>query len=567
MGNYSIYTFLEFLGGLGIFIFGMKLMSEGVQKVAGHALRSMLAKVTNNRFLGVLSGFVITSIIQSSSATTVLIVSFVNAGLISLVQSIGVIMGANIGTTVTSWLLSTVGFSINQSMVVLPIIGLSVPLLFSGVRRLKSYGEFIVGFGLLFIGLEFMKLYVPNLHENPEVLQFVSDFASKGLPSTLLFILIGTLMTIILQSSTATIGVTIVMVSKGWIPFDLAAAMILGENIGTTVTANLAALVGNRNAKRAALAHFLFNVFGIIWCLCVFDFLLQLVDYILFSFSDNHITVFSEVPEERGAVMPIALSLFHSIFNVVNTLLLVGFVPQIVRLCRRMIPGKGKYENTEIIIGKNIIDTPEIAIIEANNNMLKMSGRSKDIFLCIKELLTGEPESPQKVSNRINYLKEKSDDLAFETSRFLKGLTQTNVSEETTDMVVRMHGMLRDFDKMLLIYEETHRMIKRKYSQKISFQRKLHKGLARLFDLTEEMFGMVDESLKKMDNKENYEKMELLRRDIIDQRDKMRVKQLERIEKKKDVIESGILYRDVYSSLERITDHLLNIHDAISPRR
>lgn len=273
--DYGIFDFLKLIGSLGVFLYGMKLMSEALQKVAGDKMRHILAAMTSNRVKGVITGLLITTIIQSSSATTVMVVSFVNAGLLNLVESIGVIMGSNVGTTVTAWLISILGFKISMAEVSLPLIGLCLPLLFSNKRSRKSWGELIIGFGLLFIGLEFLKNSMPNLNENPEIFTFLQNYTDMGYGSYILFMLIGTALTILIQSSSATMALTLVMCANGWISYDIAASMVLGENIGTTITANLAAMVANTTAKRAAFAHFLFNVFGVTWVLAIFPVFLK----------------------------------------------------------------------------------------------------------------------------------------------------------------------------------------------------------------------------------------------------------------------------------------------------
>ena len=297
--NYGIFELLKLIGSLGVFLYGMKLMSEALQKVAGERMRRILSAMTSNRVKGVITGILITAIIQSSSATTVMVVSFVNAGLLNLVESIGVIMGANVGTTVTAWLISILGFKISMAEISLPLIGLSLPLLFSGKRSRKSWGELIIGFGLLFIGLEFLKNSMPNLNENPEMFTFLQRYTDLGYGSYILFMLIGTVLTILIQSSSATMALTLVMCANGWIDFGIAASMVLGENIGTTV-----AMVANTAAKRAAFAHFLFNVFGVAWVLSIFPVFLHWIE---------RLSVFLGIGDPATSVeaMPMALSLFH----------------------------------------------------------------------------------------------------------------------------------------------------------------------------------------------------------------------------------------------------------------
>ena len=276
--EYSFYDFLKLIGSLGLFLYGMKIMSEGLQKVAGDRLRSILTAMTTNRVTGVLTGVLITALIQSSSATTVMVVSFVNAGLLTLAESISVIMGANIGTTVTAWIISIFGFKVDMAAFALPLLAIALPLIFSGKSNRKSIGEFIFGFSFLFMGLSYLKANAPDLNANPEMLAFVQNYTDMGFFSIILFLLIGTILTMIVQASAATMAITLIMCANGWISLELGAALVLGENIGTTITANLAALTANTQAKRAALAHFVFNVFGVIWVLIVFHPFMELVN-------------------------------------------------------------------------------------------------------------------------------------------------------------------------------------------------------------------------------------------------------------------------------------------------
>ena len=334
----TFFDFLIIIGALGFFIYGMKVMSDGIQKVAGSKMRNILSSMTSNRFLGVTTGFLITALLQSSSATTVMTVSFVNAGLLSLVESIGVIMGANIGTTITAWLISILGFKIKISAIALPIIAVGFPLMFSKKSNIKAWAEVLIGFALLFMGLDELKHAVPDLKQNPGFLSFLADYADKGFISTIIFIGVGTILTLVVQSSSAAMALTLVMCFEGYIPFQLAAAMVLGENIGTTITANLAALVANVHAKRAARAHFIFNVFGVIWMVIAFPFVIELID--------KYMTIYMGMsplnPEDKSATVPLGLSIFHTTFNIVNVLLLVGFVPFMAKTATRLVKSKGE---------------------------------------------------------------------------------------------------------------------------------------------------------------------------------------------------------------------------------
>jgi len=329
--NYNFFDFLTLLGSLGLFLYGMKVMSDALSELAGDNMRTILASATSNRLFAVLTGFFITAVIQSSSATTLMIVSFSNAALLSLTESIGVIMGANIGTTVTAWLISLLGFKVNMAAIAIPLVGLGFLLSLSKKKSLKHWGFFVIGFAVLFIGLQYLKDSVPDLKSNPEALAFLAEYTSKGFLSILLFLFIGTLLTIIIQSSSATMAITIIMCYEGWIPFDMAAAMILGENIGTTITANLAAFVANYKAKRTARAHFIFNIIGVVWVLLLFTPFLQVIAFFVEKIE-------GESPFLQATAIPIALALFHTIFNIINTALLISFIPWISRVVKIMVP-------------------------------------------------------------------------------------------------------------------------------------------------------------------------------------------------------------------------------------
>src|SRR5690554_83237 len=359
--GFSFLDFLTLVGALGFFIYGMKVMSDGVQKAAGSRLRSILGSMTRNRYLGVFTGFLITCLIQSSSATTVMIVSFANAGLLTLMESIAVIMGANIGTTVSAWLISVFGFKFNISAIALPIIAIGFPMMFSKKAIFRSTAEVFIGFALLFLGLDALKNSIPDLNQNPEVLNFLSEYAGRGIVTTLLFVLVGTLVTIIVQSSSAAMALTLTLLFNDIISYEIAAAMVLGENIGTTITANLAAMVANVHAKRAARAHFIFNLMGVLWMLAFFSYFLDLVDYLWQPLEKIFTTI---IPEVRESQSELKLSLFHTVFNVINTALMVGFIPYIAKIVTLMVPSRGVEDEAYTLeyIGMGTVVSTEASI-------------------------------------------------------------------------------------------------------------------------------------------------------------------------------------------------------------
>ncbi len=361
--NYGFTDFLQLFGSLGLFLFGMKVMSDALMDLAGDRMRRILATMTSNRVLGIFTGFSITSVIQSSSATTLMVVSFANAALLTLTESISVIMGANIGTTITAWLITILGFKVSMSSIALPLVGVGFSLNFAKKEQVKKWGTFIIGFSVLFIGLQFLKDAVPDIKDNPQILEFLTRYTDHGYWSVLLFLFIGTLLTVIIQSSSATMAITLIMTAQGWIPFELAAAMVLGENIGTTITANLAAVVGNFHAKRTARAHLIFNLLGVIWMLIAFYPFLRGIDW-LAKWTG------SESPYVSAAAIPVAISLFHTVFNITNTFLLVWFVKPIARLVARLVPEKIQPEK-EIdepkYLTPKVLKYPETLIISLEN--------------------------------------------------------------------------------------------------------------------------------------------------------------------------------------------------------
>ncbi len=437
--DYTIWDFMTLLGSLGIFIYGMKIMSEGLQKAAGDSLRKILSGMTRNRMMGVVTGFLVTSLVQSSSATTVMVVSFVNAGLLSLTESMGVIMGANIGTTITAWLISIFGFKVKIVFIAKILVGLSFPMLFSKNNKMKNIAEFILGFGILFIGLDFLKQSVPEIKKNPELLEFLNQYVNMGFGSVLLFVFIGTLLTVIIQSSSATMAVTLVMLAQGWINFEIAAAMVLGENIGTTITANLAAIIGNVYAKRAARFHTIFNCTGVIWMLILFPVYLNFVDYLQNFFSGSTTSVFMEYQANateaataaRVSATTLGLSLFHSSFNILNMLILFFTVPYLEKVVVRLTPSKGDADERFQLqyINTGLMATPELSIAEARKETQLMGRLVEKMMSNIIILLYKEPRNFNKVMDKITNREEITDRIQMEISNYLTKVSEQDLSE------------------------------------------------------------------------------------------------------------------------------------------
>ncbi|MDH5610325.1 MAG: Na/Pi cotransporter family protein, partial [Cyclobacteriaceae bacterium] len=470
--KYGLFDIISLIGALGFFIFGMKVMSEGIQKTAGSKMRNILSSMTSNRAKGVFTGFIITSLVQSSSATTVLVVSFVNAGLLSLIESIGVIMGANIGTTITAWLISIVGFKVKIATYALPIIALGFPMLFFNREKIRSWGEVFIGFALLFLGLEYLKDSVPDLKANPEIFAFLTRYTDLGFLSIVLFVGIGTLFTVIVQSSSAAMALTLVMANNGWIPFELAAAMVLGENIGTTITANLAAIIANVHAKRAAFAHFIFNVFGVVWIIALLHPVLTLINWYMTTAGHGS-------PFETATTIPIGLSIFHTSFNILNTLILVGFSGFIAKVVTRLIKSKGDEDFSLEYISTGLLSTAELSIEEARKETIRMSDITRSMSeLFRKLLLSDKPKKQKKLLAKIRKYEETTDLMEEEISKYLLQVTgQGRLSAEGMHKVTTLFSIINDLERIGDIFFQMSKDIDTKIEDEISFQPKQTKNL------------------------------------------------------------------------------------------
>ncbi len=556
--NYGFFDFLTLIGSLGLFLYGMKIMSDGIQKVAGDKMRAILGAMTRNRVMGVLTGLLITTIIQSSSATTVMVVSFVNAGLLTLAQSIGVIMGANIGTTVTAWIISLLGFKVKMIALAIPLVGIAFPMLFFKKDKLKSFGEFLIGFGILFIGLDFLKNSVPNLESSPEALEFLKDLTGMGHFSVLIFIFIGTILTIVVQSSSAAMALTLVLCNKGWIGFEAGAAIVLGENIGTTITANLASLIGNVHAKRAAMSHTLFNIFGVIWMFLVFNVVLRGIDLYLISTGATS-------PFQDPTSIPIALAIYHTTFNVANTLLLIWFVKFIEKTVQKIIPSKGGEDEKHHLeyIGTGLMKAYELSIIEAKKEVIKFGELSKRMFNMIPELLL-ETDNKKFIEKfeRIKKYEQITDKIEIEIANFLVKVSKNEISEETSQQIRSMLRMNNNFEKIGDVCYQMSIAIKKKNEEKAWFTPTQRERLKEMFLLINQAFNTMLENIKAEEGKADIQKAVVIENKINDLRDAMRDEHFRSIEKGDYNIKSGLYYNNLYSSCEKIGDHIMNINEA-----
>jgi len=559
--DFTLFDTLKLVGALGFFIYGMKVMSEGIQKVAGSKMRKILGAMASNRFFGVFTGFLITCLLQSSSATTVMIVSFVNAGLLTLVQSVGVIMGANIGTTITAWLISIFGFKVKIAAIALPIIAIGLPLMFSNKGNLRSWSEVLIGFALLFLGLNELKNSVPDLRNSPEILEFLSGYADMGMLSLLMFIFVGTALTILVQSSSAAMALTLVMCNEGWIPFEMAAAMVLGENIGTTITANLAALIGNVHAKRSARAHLIFNVFGVVWMFFSFRLFLRGIDSSMLYFYGV-----SPFDREQYESIPIALSIFHTSFNIINVALLVGFVPFIAKIAEKMVRPRGDVdEETHLeYIGTGITATPELSILEANKEIQKFGKITKKIFGFTTEL-SREKDGKNFTSllRRIAKYEDITDKMEIEIANYLAKVSQGELSESSSLRIRGMLSMINDFERIGDICYQMSKAIERQNSQKVSLTSDLTDNLRSIFNVVDDALENMLENLNKEYGQVSIRKAETLEDEINKIRDQLRSQHLKSIEKGEYNFEIGMIYNDLFSSCEKLGDHIFNVNEAV----
>ncbi|MBO5836022.1 MAG: Na/Pi cotransporter family protein [Bacteroidales bacterium] len=569
-----ILQILTLLGALGMFLYGMNMMSAGLQKAAGNKLRTILSSMTSNPAKGVLTGLGITAVIQSSSATTVMVVGFVNAGLLTLFQAVGVIMGANIGTTMTAWIISIFGLKMDISVLSIPLMALGFIYSISKKDQHRNIGEFIIGFALLFMGLSFMKESVPDLKSSPEVLSFIQSWTNYGFGSVLIFTLIGTILTLVLQSSSATMALTLVMLSLGWIPFSMAAAMVLGENIGTTITANIAASMANPAAKRAALTHTIFNLFGVIWALSLFTPFTRLIGGIVeaMGLPNPAMNAFevssSQGPEATAALY--GLSMFHTLFNTINTLLLVWFIPQMVSIVTKLVKEPLKKED-ELYKIKFITAghgaNAEIAIEQAlkeTEHFAHISKRGLDYALSAIKAIS-EEEFEIYRQKLVKY-EEIADRIEREIAGYLSDLPVADLSADTSHRMRSLYKVVGELESLGDSGESIGRILARKNSHDKQFSEQQLRNLelltaevARAYDVmivNLQKYNLSGASAVDISAAENAEAR------INEVRNRLREEEVYRIEHKTDYLTS-VYYLDVVSELEKMGDFIINISQAL----
>ena len=547
-----------------MFLYGMSLMSTGLQKAAGTGLRKLLASITSNPFKGVLTGLGVTAAIQSSSATTVMVVGFVNAGLLTLTQAIGVIMGANIGTTMTAWIIAVFGFKADISALAVPLMALGFIFSVSKKDKLRNISELIIGFSLLFLGLSLMKSSVPDLRQTPEVLEFITSWSGHGFASVLLFLALGTVLTLILQSSSATVALTLIMLNMGWIQFDMAAAMVLGENIGTTITANIAAAVGSVNAKRAALAHTVFNPFGVVWALAIFHPFINFVQWLV-----------SLMGVDEATATIYGISMLHTTFNLLNTLLLVWFTKPIARLVTVLVKDKAPQEDASEggirYLDYGLVSTPELALAESSKEIVHFSKVMKNGL----EYLAGAINSADKEEkfkayrDKLVRYEEISDKIEYEIVKFLNDLCKNHLSNESKALVrsqIRISGELESLgDSGESISRSLMHM--RAYGRKLSPEHmaKLSQMVGLLSQAYEDMIWNLEnaDKLKDISNAELDEKAINQFRNECRDAELSGLEDTEGLTAKGDAYFETVFYLNTLEQLEKMGDFLINISQNI----
>ena len=557
--QFGLLETLTLAGSLGLFIYGMKVMSEGLQKVAGGRMRNVLRAMTANRFMGVVTGLVSTTVIQSSSAATVMVVSFVNAGLIPVRQAISVIMGANIGTTIKTLLFSWAVFAdVSITKLAIPIIGISFPLLFVKTARARAAAEFLMGTALLFLGIEFMKQAVPA--PSAAALDFLRGLSDRGMLSVLLFVLIGTALTAVLQSSSASIALTLVLCDNGTIGYDMAAALVLGENIGTTITANIAALVANVWAKRTARAHLLFNLIGVSWALLLFHPYLDVIDHAV-------VAAFGTSPYADPSSIKWALTFLHISFNLLNTLLLIAFIPTLERIVTWMVPARTELDEEYRLdyLDADIPLSPEVSLLEARREIVRFAEVAHEMLRMTRGLLmTKDSSERERLMQRVARYEQLTDRIEVEVGRYL---TKTSTEVRNEEISARIQGMLAiigDLERVGDIFFQMSKAMERKLDERLWFSPEQRQNLQEMLDLLEAAFAVMHKNLDVDREEVDLDRAVEAELHLNAKRDQLRRMHLKSIEAGDHNMKSGLVYNDLFSSCEKVGDHLINVSEALA---
>ncbi|MDE5799618.1 MAG: Na/Pi cotransporter family protein [Paramuribaculum sp.] len=603
--EYSILDFFCLLGAVGLFLYGMKVMSEGLQKAAGDRLRNILGAMTRNRFSGTLTGFSITALIQSSSASTVMVVSFVNAGLMTLAQSMAVIMGANVGTTFTAWVLTLFGFKVEISLYAIPLIAIAVIMLYSNKSRTKSLGEFLIGFSLLFLGLDMISNYVPDLQSNPEMFAFLQKYAALGFKSVLIFFIVGCVVTMIIQSSAATFAITLIMFSRGWVDFNLACAIVLGSAVGTTITPILASMSGNAAAKRTAMGHLLFNIIGSVWCLALFyqftDLILWITERIgtgnpngLYDFITNlqqtdpevynHLfdskpTGTEDLDLRISAVKPaiaqlqfyssIGLCVFYTSYKLVNLGIMIWFTNVYVKVVEWIIPSKKKEDDEFQLnyITGGILSTAELSITQAEKEIAVYAERVSRMLDMAKELVHSKDGSDEftKLYSRLEKYEDISDRMEIEIADYLKRSSEGRLSNASKRKLTAMLRIISEVESIADCCLGVGKILQRKQQSGVKFNEEIYDNIDLMFD---DVKLAMDNMLLILKHLESPSEAEIMasynaEREINNRRNSQRNANIENINAQHYEYQAGIYYMDIISDLEKTGDYIINVVDAV----
>ncbi len=564
-----VFSLLKIIGALAFFIYGMKLMSDGVQRAAGSQLRNILKNMTKNRFLGVFTGFLTTSLVQSSSATTVMTVSFVNAGLLTLVESAGVMMGANIGTTITGWLIATLTslfaasegtLKLSLDVLSLPFFAFGVPMVLSNRNKIKYWGEFIIGFAILFLGLSFLKDAVPDFRDNPQALEFLSSFSNYGFLSRVFFVFVGALITIIVQSSSAAMAITIVMCTQGWLPFEIATAMILGENIGTTITAEIASLVGNTNAKRSARIHSLFNIVGVTWMVILMPVILPWLQYFVQEVMNQG------DPFTESGSMAFGLSSFHTLFNLLNVLLLIGFVNFLVKIAIMTVPQSAddEDESTRLKYIGTAALTPELAIDGLQKETAHFGEVVSRMSGFLKALINEtNPKAQKKLIKKIKKYEKITDNMEEEITDYVTKLTSNKITLETSLTVRAVLNICNDLERIGDVFFQMSKTVEQKIENKAYFMPEQRNNINSMIEMVDKGFVEMLQNLNRDYDKVSKNDAVIIEKQINKLRKKLRDHNLNRISDEDYHTKSAFYYKDLFVGLETIGNHIINVTEAI----
>ena len=562
-------TLFQIIGSLGIFLFGMKLMSDGLQKMAGERLRAIMSTMTGNRFKGVFSGLVVTSAIQSSSATTVMVVSFVNAGLLKLREAIGVIMGANLGTTVTAWIIAYFGFTFSLSSIAVPVVGIGMIVTFSKKSTLKSFGEFLIGFGLLFLGIEFLKNSVPDIKAHPELFEWIRSYTNYGFLSVLIFLAFGILLTIIVQSSSVAMAITMTMAAKGWIGFELSAAIVLGENIGTTITAILASATGNTNAKRAAIAHLCFNVIGVIWMLFVFKYFTAAISGIVDASFSKSIAEAAGDPEKLKYIgLTEKLALFHTMFNATNIVILIGFVPQLEKLACWLIkskPNEKKESPAELdYLASHFTEMGELCLFEGQKEVVHLAEMSTKMFNGFTDLFQKPDVDLSDQVNELRKLEEDCDKLSYALTNFFVQCTAHELSENSTNLVVKNMVIIAELEDMSDCCYRLVTLARKRYRKQFKDQMLQSPSFVQFCGEIDQFLLYAHRMLLQQNvSTSDLENAANIRAMLDKTRKSIRREVISTIDEGGTTARGGILFIEILGQCEKIGAHAMNILEAL----